>query len=192
MNNDDLNSSDIKRMISAIENDFMVEINQIMKETEQVYEDMKNKTIEKIRTELQNEYKLKAEEIEKERVILESRLKNEYYKKYAQAKSDKIQMILAQVKIKLKSMKLSKGVFLNTVEKLKEDDEDCTVFVNEADLNNVKKHWTGEIMCLPDCCIGGIVISKNDGSIICDSSYKTRLEMFLKQNLKAFKNKLFS
>lgn len=135
--------------------------------------------------------KKKLKDEEKEKIVLEGRLKNEFNKKFLEAKNNKISLIKEQVIMNLKNTKLTKLLFLKTIEAMNEDENDCTIFCNEEDYKNVRKHWKGEIKTMPEYCMGGIIIAKNDGSIICDSSYKTRLEEFLRQNLKNLKNKIF-
>ena len=190
----DFESADLKRMVLSIEHESLAEVEKIKEDATKSYFIEKDKHLNYFIKKIELEFKEKAKDLYRTRIMEELKIKSEIRRKFDEAKQNKIEKLLEDIKIILKTKKMSKELINITFKKLKlklEEEKKFVAFCNEKDAKIVKNYFNGTIQTMPEIGLGGIIVSSHDGKIICDSSYKTRLDNLVDFQMPCLSKKIF-
>ena len=186
--------SNLDKIIAAIEHECACEVEKIKQEAQEKYQKHKDECIKEIQKQLKQEYEKNIQDLNKRRIAEENKIKKVVREKYEYAKMLKLQTIVEEIQLLLKKERLCKKLFIKTLDKLgisRSENKGYIAFCNDEDRWNIEKHFGGVVRSMPPIGLGGIVICSKNGKIICDNSFQTRLNVFLKLHLKDIKKHIF-
>lgn len=192
MENDEF--SNLDKIIAAIEHECACEVEKIKQKAQEKYQECKDEYIKEIQKQLKQKYERNIQELDKKRISEENEIKKAIREKYEYAKMLKLQTILEKIQLRLKEERLCKKLFIKTLDKLgisRSENKGYIAFCNDEDRWNIEKHFGGTVKSMPPVGLGGIIICSKNGKIICDNSFQTRLNVFLKLHLKDIKKHIF-
>ncbi|KAL6120881.1 hypothetical protein NUSPORA_02310 [Nucleospora cyclopteri] len=181
-------------MINSIEYESRNKVEEINNKTKAIYEKKRAKQLSKLIVEIERDFNCQVKELNTIKAIQESRIRTDIKKQYEQAKSLKLDLLIEQAGILLKTKGITKSLMNSTFKKINlsiAEEKDFVAFCNENDKSLIKKYFNGLIKTMPEIGIGGLILSCKRGKTICDNSYRTRLNILLEKQMKELNKKIF-
>lgn len=191
---DCLTSTDLNRMIQAINHECNIKVKEIKMEAMMEYNALKSRLIQQKEDEIRREYQKKLKNLMKEQHSQESRTRKEYKLKMEMMKALLIDKIVDGIKDRIDNQSFDISILDEILTKI--CSKDILIFVTDDDKRKVDLHCRKyeiayEIRNMPVEGIGGVIVCSKDGKEIWDSSFETRLNVILGKYMDKINNRLF-
>lgn len=192
---DCLTSTDLNRMIQAINHECNLRIKEIKMEATIEYNRLKSKLIEQKEEEIKKEYHQKIKNLIKEQYSLESKTRKEYRLKMEMMKTLLIDKIVDGVRERIDDRSFDMTILEEILTKIRS--KNILIFVNERDKERVRENierydMKYEIRSMPTEGMGGVIVCSKDGREVWDSSFETRLNVIMGKYMDKINKELFN
>lgn len=183
-------SSDIARMAKAIEAEAELRIKEIADKAEKCYSRKKAEYVEMGMIELEKELERKKKEISKEREQRMGKIRIEYKKKIQKIKEELLLKIIEKIKEKVKNERIDETYIKESekhIQNEKNTANNMIIYCMEKDKKSVEEYYKDKsgviIREMQENGLGGLIIACQDGKMVADNSYRTRMEVYSKTKL---------
>lgn len=176
--------SDLSRMLLAIDHECALRVKELKLEANEEYNHVKSELIIKYENDLKRQFAEDLKEIKRKQQREESKLKQRYKLKTEEQKAQIFESIIQGVRENVQKRCLDLSIIKTILRKPSFDE--LVVFVDERDVQETKKtldengkNYT--LKPMPVEGMGGIIVCSKNGNEIWDSSFETRLNIFVEK-----------
>lgn len=210
--------SDLNRMALSIEQEVRTKLKEMRIQTVQIYNKLKSERIESESKSVDREKRERKKKMAEYLSMSEGSMRNATKKKVQAAKSSRLMQIMHAVEEQVKGQSLSTVLIDECIRQIGEENlGQFLIYTLPRDYSTVQEyilgyysaHLTrptsvsdekehdintvvsGMLKVLPEDGLGGIIFFSQDGNVVCDNCFKTRLEIFKERHLKVIHQELF-
>ncbi|KAI5169478.1 hypothetical protein PAEPH01_0750 [Pancytospora epiphaga] len=207
-NVDKMAASDLSRMTLSIEHEVQIKLKEMRIQTVQMYNKLKEERIEERCREVDKMMKERSKRIEREAKKDEGALKNAIKKRIQEAKERKLTLIIKAVENRLRKESLGTELLDECIKRVGEENlGNFLVYALPRDHSFILEYLKGKykaqpiedgnstervvaemIRPMPSDGLGGVIFFSRDGTIVCDNSFTTRLDIFRERYLMAIRD----
>lgn len=190
-----LSSTDLNRMLSAIQHECGIRIREIKLEATQEYNLIKSQIITTKEKQLSISFAKKIKEIEKEREKEESNIIQGFKLKIGAMKEKIINSLTDRLIEMAEESETCLSLIKQIADKIQGDK--WFIFCFQKDVEKVNaifgsKDIKYEIRELPSEALGGIIVCSKDGKEIWDNTFETRISILLEKSLDKISKEIFN